>query len=100
MVTLALAGAATPPDIATICMGENFTDVNTLQDWIEPIWYGNYTSFSKFVDLTPAQYMAFYDVSIKGSFGEALNTALSLLYTSYDCEMNTDVGTPARTELA
>jgi len=28
-----------------ICMGQNFTNMTILQEWISPVWYQDYTAF-------------------------------------------------------
>lgn len=70
---------------ATICANENFTDVTTIEAWIAPVWYNDYTYFEQQTGMTAAERTAFYNPTIKDSFGELLNAALSTLYTKYEC---------------
>jgi len=33
-----------PARVSTICLGQNFTNIEILQTWIEPFWFNDYAA--------------------------------------------------------
>lgn len=75
-----------------ICKNANWTNVANLQEWINPVWYNDYTEFMAMTQMTMAQVTLFYTPSnASGSFGMLLQDNLEYLYNKYDCPSATDM---------
>jgi hypothetical protein len=54
-----------------ICLGQNFTDVDTLLFWVGDPWYGNDQVVTN-TRMTQTERDNFYDTTLVGSFGYTL----------------------------
>jgi len=59
--------------------------VTNLQEWIAPVWYGDYTAIKNQTNMTQAQLDIFYGTTEDHSFGKWLNDTLSWNYNKYTC---------------
>jgi hypothetical protein len=78
--------------VNTICTNQNFTNVTSLQAWIAPVWYGDYTAIMAQTGLNQSQITTFYSITNNSaSFGAWLNDSLAYNYKEYDCPSAQDI---------
>jgi len=90
MLSLAVTGADAAARVAGICAGQTFTNVDNLQEWVNPAWYNDYKSLTDWTEglgfpLTDAEAHAFYDNTEPAGFGTLLSSTLESNYDKYEC---------------
>jgi hypothetical protein len=63
--------------VVEICTGQNFTNIENLQEWISPFWYQDYTEFMAKTGMTLPEVTTFYSNATALSFGVELQQALT-----------------------